>query len=377
MRIADLPTPALLLDRGRLARNAERMRARARELSVALRVHVKTLKSIDVANLAVDAGRAIAVSTLHEARYFLDRGFDDICYAVCLAPGKLAQILELVARAPRLSVFIDSVELADRIAAAARSRGARLNVWIEVDCGEHRTGVEPHSPALLAIAKRLGEAPSVSLLGVATHAGQAYACRDAAGARIVAEVERSAVVESAQRLRQAGFECPKVSVGSTPTALNAASLEGVTEIRAGVYLAQDLFQAAVGSCAESDIALSVLATVLSRDLARNRIVIDAGGLALSKDRSTAATAHDSGYGLVLDASGVPTLGRLVVSDVHQEHGEITGTTPLPFERLPIGAQLRVLPNHACMTAAMYDRYHLVDGDSDEVVGTWPRTNGWD
>lgn len=377
MRIADLSTPALLLDRVRLARNAERMRGRARELGVALRVHVKTLKSIDVANLAVDPARAIAVSTLHEARYFLDHGFEDICYAVCLAPGKLAQVLELAPRAPRLSVFIDSVDLAEQIAAAARRQRVPLNVWIEIDCGEHRTGVEPDDPALLAIAGRLGAAPSVSLIGVATHAGQAYACRDPGSARAVAEIERSAVVAAAGRLRRAGFDCPNVSVGSTPTALNAASMQGVTEIRAGVYLAQDLFQAAIGSCSQSDIALSVLATVLSRDPPRNRIVIDAGGLALSKDRSTAATIHDAGYGLVLDASGAPSFGLLIVSDVHQEHGEVVGTIPLPFEQLPIGAQVRILPNHACMTAAMYGAYHLVDGTCDEVVGRWHRTNGWD
>ena len=138
-----------------------------------------------------------------------------------------------------------------------------------------------------------------------------------------------------------------------------------------------MFQAAIGSCAESDIALSVLATVLSRDPARNRIVIDAGGLALSKDRSTAATSQDAGYGLVVDASGAPSFGRLVVASVHQEHGEITGTAPLPFERLPIGAHVRILPNHACMTAAMYSRYHLVEGSSAEIAGTWQRTNGWD
>lgn len=376
MRIQDVPTPALILCRDRLLKNAERMRARARELGVALRVHVKTLKCIEAASLAVDAGRAIAVSTLHEARYFAAAGFEDICYAVCLAPNKLREVLELMPKAPGFSFFIDSLEVADLVARAAESSATRLSAWIEIDSGEHRTGIDPGDPVLLSIADRLRASRSALLAGVATHAGQSYGCRDAAGARAVAETERAAVVTAARRLREAGFECARVSVGSTPTALNAASLEGVTEIRAGVYLAQDLFQAAIGSCTESEVALSVLATVLSRDPARNRIVIDAGGLALSKDRSTAATARDSGYGLVLDVAGEPTLGRLVVGNVHQEHGEIVGTTPLPFERLPIGARVRILPNHACMTAAMYDVYRLVEAGSTDVSGEWRRTNGW-
>jgi len=144
-----------------------------------------------------------------------------------------------------------------------------------------------------------------------------------------------------------------------------------------VYLAQDLFQAAVGSCGVEDIALSVLATVISRDPARNRLVIDAGGLALSKDRSTAETASDAGYGQVVDITGAPAFGPLFVSNVHQEHGEIIGTMPLPFDKLLLGTRVRVLPNHACMTAAMYGSYYVVDGADTPVAARWSRTNGWD
>ena len=377
MELAALSTPALLLDRQRLTANAERMRRRAQALGVRLRVHVKTLKSMEVAELAMDASRAIAVSTLHEARYFAERGLDDICYAVCIAPDKLGQVAALMPRAPRLSVFIDSLDAAQALGRAAADYDVRLNAWIEIDSGEHRTGVSPDGADLVAIAERLAGTSHVALAGVATHAGQAYACRDADGARAVAELERSSVVAAAAAVRARGIECPGVSMGSTPTALNAASLAGVTELRAGVYLAQDLFQTAVGSCTVDDVALSVLATVISRDVARNRIVIDAGGLALSKDRSTAETAHDAGYGLVLDIAGRPSFGPLFVSNVHQEHGEIVGTAPLPFDRLPLGAKVRVLPNHACMTAAMYGGYHIVNGADTHVAARWSRTNGWD
>lgn len=377
MRLEDVQTPALLLDRQRLTANAQRMLERARALGVRLRVHVKTLKSMDVAEIAMDPSRSIAVSTLHEARYFTERGLDDVCYAVCIAPDKLGQVAALMQRAPQFSVFIDSLEAARALCEAARRHAVRLNAWIEIDSGEHRTGVAPDAAALIAIAEQLASDPLVTLAGVATHAGQAYACRDADGARAVAELERRSVVAAAEAVRARSIDCPGVSMGSTPTALHAASLAGITELRAGVYLAQDLFQAAVGSCTVGDVALSVLATVISRDPQRNRIVIDAGGLALSKDRSTAETAADAAYGLVVDITGAPTFGSLFVSNVHQEHGEIVGRTPLPFDRLPLGAKVRVLPNHACMTAAMYGGYHVIDGANQQVAARWQRTNGWD
>jgi D-serine deaminase-like pyridoxal phosphate-dependent protein len=375
MHVADLATPALLLDRTRFEANAVRMLTRAREAGVRLRVHMKTLKSMNAAEVAMDAGRAIAVATLQEADYFVEHGLDDVCYAVCVAPDRLGQVATLTRRAPRMAVFLDSMEVARALAEAASRCNVCLNAWLEVDCGEHRTGVAHDGGALLAIAKYLDAAPLVNFMGVATHAGHAYDCRNADEARVIGAMERDCVTAAAQTLRASGIECPGVSMGSTPTALHTVSLDGVTELRAGVYLAQDLFQAAIGSCRQSDIALSVLATVISRDLARNKIVVDAGGLALSKDRSTALTAHDAGYGLVVDVAGNASFGGLRVSTVHQEHGEIIGVTPLAFDRLPIGAKVRILPNHACMTGAMYDAYSVIDG-AGRIVDRWPRTNGW-
>ena len=133
----------------------------------------------------------------------------------------------------------------------------------------------------------------------------------------------------------------------------------------------DLFQAGIGSIAQEDIAVSVLSTVMSHQRAARRFFIDAGGLALSKDRSTASLATDCGYGALLDVEG-RRYGDLIVNDVAQEHGFVeleAGTAPPS-----IGTQLRVIPNHACMTAAMYEEYTVIDGS--HVVARWPRINGW-
>jgi D-serine deaminase-like pyridoxal phosphate-dependent protein len=247
---------------------------------------------------------------------------------------------------------------------------------IEVDCGEHRTGVLPDDPLLVDIAQCLHESEKVEFAGVFTHAGHSYQCRSLEEIERVAEDEQLAAVSAADILRTNGIPCEIVSVGSTPTALHANSVAGITEIRAGVYVFYDLFQAVLQSCEIRDIAVSVLATVISQDKLRNRILIDAGGLALSKDRSTAATDFDAGYGRLINAMGEDVFANMYVTDTHQEHGEITSTDTLPFDQLPVGARVRVLPNHACMTSAMYDRYHVVDGQNDKVVSMWARTNGW-
>jgi D-serine deaminase-like pyridoxal phosphate-dependent protein len=214
------------------------------------------------------------------------------------------------------------------------------------------------------------------LVGVATHAGQSYRCRSIDEIKTVARQEREAACEAARRLRDAGFDIPQVSIGSSPTAVWTDSAAGVTEIRAGVYMAGDLVQSVLGTLPLDRVAFSVLATVTSVHPKQHRVIIDAGGLALSKDRGTPATARDYGYGLVLDAHGNPAYGELTVTDVHQEHGEILHVPEDVMDKLPIGTKVRVIPNHVCMTAAMYDRLNVIDSSAGVVRAQWKRTNGW-
>ena len=373
--LGDLSTPALILDRSRLTANAEQMIGRARRAVVGLRPHLKTLKSIDAARIAIDpTHQGIAAATLNEAAYFAGHGIQDIQIAVCLPPSKFARVAELLRLAAKVSFFIDSVATASAVAEFAQQTGAPLRVWIEVDCGGCRTGVAPDDPQLLAIARALGTA--VILDGVATHAGQSYDDLSPDAIANIAEIERRSVVAAANHLRAAGFVVPGVSAGSTPTVTHARSAEGLTEWRAGVYLVGDLFQAAVQSHALTDIALSVLATVISHHPERGQLVLDAGGLALSKDRSTAGLpGRDGGYGLVTDLDAQPFATPLVITDTHQEHGVVHGVDAATLQRLPIGSRVRILPNHACMTAAMYAHYDVIDGDQ-HIVARWPRTNGW-
>lgn len=371
--LAEIPTPALVLDRDRLERNLDRMRWHAYRLGVTLRPHLKTAKCAEIARLALPEGGGITVSTVREAEYFLEHGFRDIFYAVAVAPGKLPRLGELARRGARILLAVDHPAIAAAVSEHTRKQRVRLDVLIEIDSGEARSGVKPESPLLGEIAAALDY--GAGLAGVFTHGGHSYAGRSPDDHARVAEQERAAVVAAAARLREAGRACEIVSVGSSPSVTHARHLDGVTEARAGVYMFGDLFQAGIGMCDRSDLALSVVATVIGHRREANRLLIDAGAFALSKDRSTAklGPAGDCGYGLVTTADGDPVPGLQVI-DVYQEHGVVQGTGAIDFDRFPLGSQVRVWPNHACPTAAAHDRYHVVRGASVEAV--WPRINGW-
>jgi len=368
MHLEDLQTPCLVLDRRILERNLARMSERMHRLGVSLRPHLKTAKSAEVARMAV-AGESggITVSTLAEAEYFADHGFRDILVAASQPPQKLDRASALLDRGVDLALITDDTDAARAIAA---HRG-RFKVLIELDSGDRRAGVRAEGDVLLEIARILGD----RFAGVMTHAGHSYGCRDIECVRQVAANERATVVSAAERLSSNGIECGVVSVGSTPTMTHADNLDGVTEARPGVYMFQDLFQAEIGSCSRDDIAVTVLASVIGRNELENRFLLDAGALALSKDRSTQATPHDAGYGEVWDTECKPAYGDCRIERAYQEHGVAVSDSPIDFRRIAVGTKVRVAPNHACITAAAYDRYYVVDGGT-EIIAEWDRVNGW-
>ena len=365
MTLDDLPTPCLVLDRTILRRNIAGMATVLARHGVPLRPHMKTAKSIDVARLVLTGQGGITVSTLAEAEYFAAHGITDILYAVGITPAKLDQVALLNADGADIAVITDDPDMAGIIGAHPRPPRS----LIEIDTGEARAGLVSADPMLPALAARLGPA----FAGLLTHAGHSYAGRSAEEMARIAEAERAGIVAAAERLREAGHTVPIVSMGSSPTARAAADLAGITEIRAGVYMFGDLFQAGIGTHGIDDIAVTVLASVIGRR--EGQILVDAGGLALSKDRSTEAGPRDWGFGLVLDREGRRAYGDTTVRRAYQEHGVIL-LDPAHAIPLRVGERVRIAPNHTCMTAAAHDRYYVVDDGGAEVVAVWPRVNGW-
>jgi D-serine deaminase-like pyridoxal phosphate-dependent protein len=378
--LTPLETPRLVLDEACMLRNIARMQARTDALGVRFRPHVKTSKCPQVVRRQIAAGaRGITVSTLKEADRFFAEGVNDILYAVAIAPSKFDHALRLRQRGCQLTLLVESVEAAQALSAHGAAHGLVHEVLIELDTDGHRCGVQPADPLLVRVAEALQAGPGggARLQGVMTHAGSSYACSTPEALAAVAEQERRGCVQAAQVLREAGHACPVVSVGSTPTALSARSLQGVTEVRAGVYVFFDLVMAGVGVCTTDEIALSVLASVIGHQAASGRIIVDAGWMAMSRDRGTQKQAVDHGYGLVCDAQGRPLPG-LRFDDANQEHGVLSWCGDRGVDlarRFPIGSQLRILPNHACATAAQHAAYTVLPAEGG-ALQEWERFGGW-
>lgn len=376
MNLESLNTPAALIDVARMHHNIERMQQRMNALGVSFRPHVKTSKCEQVVRAQMEAGaRGITVSTLKEAEQFFAGGVSDIVYAVGIAPTKLPQALALRRKGCDLKIVADSVACAEAIVAFGRDQEERFEVWIEVDVDGHRSGIEPDDDTLLTVATTLASG-GMHLGGVLAHAGSSYDYDTHDDLVRIAEQERSRCVRAAERIRAAGLPCDVVSIGSTPTALAAEHLEGVTEVRAGVYVMFDLVMHNVGVNDTSEIALSVLTTVIGHQREKGWAIVDAGWMAMSRDRGTQRQKRDFGYGLVCRENG-EVLSEYLMSGANQEHGIVSRSGAPDHEieqRFPIGTRLRILPNHACATGAQHPAYQAVNADGS--VETWPRFYGW-
>lgn len=370
-------TPYLVLDHAKMSANITQMQRRCAQLDVKLRPHLKTPKSMAVAQELMRADvTGFTVSTLREAEYLHERGVKDIFYAVPIVASKIARAARLIREGCDLSVLIDSAAAAAQIANAAQSEGVRLKVWVEIDVDHYRTGVDPAGAEFLDIVRLIKESVSTELVGLMSYGGASYNCKTVDAVADLTEIHRLALIDAAARVESATGSRPLLSFGSTPAVLHARSLAGVDEVRCGIYIFQDLFQAGIGACRVSDVAVSVMASVIGHSTLSNRFVIDAGGLALSKDRSTQGHPFDAGFGLVCDAVSGEPIGDLQVSAVSQELGLVTSPSgaKINFNAFAIGERVRILPNHADMTAAAYDTYVVVADNKVEAV--WSRTNGW-
>ncbi|HWP39271.1 MAG TPA: alanine racemase [Gemmatimonadales bacterium] len=355
MRIDDLPTPALLLDLDRLEANISRMADRARTLGVRLRPHVKTHKCLEIAERQRAAGAVgITVSTLYEGRVFADAGAEDVTWAFPFVASRLQEARELAGRT-RLGVVVDSAAAAELLIGS----GHPWDVWLKVDCGYHRAGVDPGDPDAVRLARTLHNARSLTFRGILSHSGHAYHGRSRQEIADAAAEEHRIMTGFAAALRAAGVPVAEVSVGSTPAMSVVRDLTGIQEARPGNYVFYDYTQVRLGSCAPTDVALTVLSSVVSAS--RTHSVIDAGALALSKDRGPVHLGVDTMGEIIADYDQGRLRPDYRVVSVSQEHGIVNA-------RLDVASRVRIMPNHSCLTAAQFDQYHVVRGD--RAVDCW-------
>ena len=374
--LEELDTPCLILDKSLLEKNCFKARKKCLELNTILRPHVKTPKSIEIAKIALDNQEGpITVSTLNEAEYFANAGFKDILYAVCVIPKKLNRLNFIQQKySCMIRMVIDSVFVAQEILNYSKLHNANFEILIEIDCGEGRSGLFHQDQKIRDISRVFAENDQTNLIGVLTHAGHSYSTKDKNEILSISNIERAEALASIKNFSNFNKMSPVISVGSTPTMFLASNLDGISEIRAGIYMFWDLAQASRGICKIEEIAISVLASVIGHNHQRKRIIIDAGSLALSKDVSANNFMKEAGYGLVCNPdTGIPFDG-LNVSEVHQEHGSIDLETIDWFDNFPIGSLVRILPNHACLTCAAHEKYNVLE--NEQITESWSRTNGW-
>jgi len=373
MDLQSIKTPSLILDLERVKRNAARISDIAKGNNVRLRPHIKTHKCIEVAKIqAAGHDGAITVSTLTEAKAFSKRGFSDITYAVPVERGKFDECVEIAHGGVRLNLLTDDGDTVRQLDNVAGKAGIKFDVFLKIDCGTHRVGVEPTTDEAVSIPSQVSDAANLNFAGILTHAGHSYDVKTVEDIKAVARHERDVMVELAERLRSDGIEVPTISIGSTPTISLVDHFNGIDEVRPGNYIFFDAYQATLGSCGFEDTALTVLAAVIHRDRTRKRLVIDAGAIALSKDRGPVGLDAMCGYGHVLDLEGNETDMR--VTSLSQEHGEIQAPDDATLDRFPVGSRVRILANHSCLTAAQHSHYNVLE--NDEIVDRWEILGGW-
>ena len=369
MQLETIKTPSLIVDFQRMKRNAATMTARAKSLNVAFRPHVKTHRCAEIAKIqTANNFGGIMVSTLSEAHFFAEKGFSDITYGVPIERGKFAEAIAISRKIEKFAVLTDDAKTIEELDKTVKLENAKLDVFVKIDVGYHRCGVEPHTAQAFEIPQKINDSSKLDFAGILTHAGQSYHADSPEKLLAVAQTERDLMRDLAEELRTKDLEVQCVSIGSTPTLSAIDNLAGITEFRAGNYIFYDAFQATLGSCRFEDCALTVLAAVVHRDSTRKKIVVDAGAVALSKD----VGAGNCGYGRVYDLDGNDL--NLRVGSLSQEHGEILVDDEKTFNNLKIGSRVRILANHSCLTALQHSHYHIFDGG--KIVDRWEINRGW-
>lgn len=363
-------TPAFVVDMDRVRANAADMASRARNRGVRLRPHAKTHKTLEIAQIqTAESFGGITVSTMAEARFYAEGGFKDILYAFPITPDKLTEALDL-ASVCRFSVLVDHHDAARAVVAEAAGSESELGVWIKIDTGAHRAGLNPEDGAIVSLAKMLHDAPGVIFCGVLTHAGQSYTAPYEESLDQIVRDEARLLVDIANRIESTGVPCVGRSLGSTPASrhdVDADAYRGITEMRPGNYIFFDRYMAECGHCSIEDVACHVATRVAGIYPDRRMILIDAGALALSKDTGpTHLPDFKGGYGFV---RGFPDLKIVRLS---QEHGMVA--IEEGFERFHIGQILEIVPNHSCLTAAMFPEYVTLEGGT--ITGSIKPVRGW-
>jgi len=355
MHYRELSTPALTIDLDILEQNLDRMADLCRRQGVGLRPHTKTHKTPEVARMQLQRGAVgLAVAKVGEAEVMASAGLDDILIAYPIFGGEKLRRLAQLARARRILVSLDDEATAQELSRAAQEQDATVGVLVEFDVGLHRCGLEP-GPACVDLARKIEQLPGLKFRGVMTYFGNVFGTADERRAEAEKVAERVGKVLGA--FRDSPLPVEIVSGGSTPSAEFAHLVPGLTEIRPGTYVYNDMNTYGQKACRLEDCAARVVTTVVSTAVP-GRAIIDAGSKTLSSD--ALRSGPKAGHGYVMEAPDAPLI------TLNEEHGYLDISKSA--HKFFVGDVLTVIPNHVCTCVNMHDEVFTVR--QGETVGRW-------
>jgi D-serine deaminase-like pyridoxal phosphate-dependent protein len=359
VKLTDLRTPSVLVDKARLERNIERMQAAATARGVALRPHAKTHKSPELARIQIARGAVgVCCAKLGEAEVFAAAGIADIRIPYPLHPANADRVLRLL-DATRLSFVVDDVEVARAWSGVMRVTQREVDVLVKVDVGLHRCGIDPESSGAAELVARVAALPGLRFRGLLSHAGHGYGAQSESELAAIAASEAATLTRLAAEVIDRGHPVEEISVGATPTARFSLEQDGITEIRPGNYIYCDRTQVGLGAATWEDCALTVLARVVSRPAA-DRVILDCGSKTLTTDLAR-GFAGCPGFGTVFsDLGAARPDDSLAIERLSEEHATVRVVAGAGRS---IGDLVRVLPNHSCVVSNLVDSVWLVEGET--------------
>ncbi|KAM6918639.1 D-serine dehydratase [Xenentodon cancila] len=365
--LSSLCTPALVVDVDKVKRNAQRMIEQCQKLGVQLRPHMKTHKTLECADImTAGSRRRIVVSTLAEASFYADHGFDDILYAYPLPFDKVERCAALSERLDLFQVLLDHPDALEQLIKRPLKGGRLWHVWLKLDCGNGRAGIPHSEPAALSLAQAIAGTEGVALTGVYVHCGNTYSSRGVEEIQAVAQETTSSTLQFMEKLQAVGISC-KSSIGSTPSCSHPVQeMSKLDEVHPGNYIFYDVQQAMIGSCCLDEVAVRVLTRVIGHCPHRNQLLVDCGWSGISLD---GAGKLPTGFAVIEGHL------NLRLASMTQEHGRVEPISgPLDYSKYPLGCLLTLIPHHSCATAMMHPVYYV--HSEGRLLGKWTPTRGW-
>ncbi|WP_416148876.1 alanine racemase [Salipaludibacillus sp. HK11] len=341
-----IQTPAIIIDESKMRNNIKRMLAVKEKYGVNLRPHFKTHKSSLIAQEQLVAGAdGITVASVSEAELLLQKGVTDILVAYPLVDIEKVKRLKPYLHNARVIFAIDSQAQAIRMNEAASELDVGFEVWIKINSGLNRCGVEPGKDAL-ALAEYITSLSGLQLTGLYTHAGHSYAATSKKQKEAVTEQEVASILQSAELCEQQGIKITNRSVGSTPTFERAASYHGITEVRPGNAVFFDRMQIGLDVAEQQEVAITILTQLIS--IKKNRLIFDGGSKAFTTEKGAHGNEGVDGFGESIDHP------ELILTRLSEEHGIVDLTEQNKI--IHLGDKLRFIPNHACTAVNLFDHY---------------------